>query len=72
MEISRTPALFARVDLFSRIRVIPFTRNNFQLPTKTPLEMTETLQTVCKLYLREVSRVTDGLLDKFGTQVNCC
>ena len=36
MAISRTPALFARVDLFSRRRVILFTRNNFQLPTKTP------------------------------------
>ena len=67
MAISRTPALFARVDLFSRSRVILFTRNNFQLPTKTPLEMTATLQTVCKLQLlREVSRVTDGLLDKFA------
>ena len=69
MAISRTPALFARVDLFSRSRVILFTRNNFQLPTKTPLEMTETLQTVCKLQLlREVSRVTDGLLDKFAAR----
>ena len=35
--------------------------------------MTETLQTVCKLsLLREVSRVTDGLLDKFDMQVNTC
>ena len=31
--------------------------------------MTETLQTVCKLQLlREVSRVTDGLLDKFAAR----
>ena len=70
MAVSRTPTLFARVDLFSRSRVMLFMRNNFQLPTKTPLEMTETVANCVQVVITK--RVTDGSLDKFGTQVNSC
>ena len=71
MAISRTPALFARVDLFSRSRVIICYLREIIFSCRRKRHWKHCkLWASCIKLLREVSRATDGLLDKFGTQVN--
>ena len=64
MAISRTPALFARVDLFSRSRVIICYLREIIFSCRRKRHWKCASCNYCA-----VSRVTDGLLDKFGTQI---
>ena len=72
MAISGTPALFARVDLFSRSRVIFCYLREIIFSCRRKHHWNDRNIANCAqvvITVREVSRLTDGLLDEFGTQV---